>query len=123
MILVEKISPRNRSVFSSNVSLCPSRFNLFLLGEARAAPKRWNNLPCYEKVKPKSIVKLTCLFCKKILPYLPKSSTKRGRLCTFPDHQIISILVIKDFSPLERLSFSLNHIPKVFLLFTISIKN
>jgi len=75
------------------------------------------------KLNLKTIIKLTCLFCKKILPYLPKSSTKRGRLCTFPDHQIISMLVIKEcfLSPSETLSLFLNHISNAFLLFTISI--
>jgi len=48
------------------------------------------------KLNPKTIIKLTHFFCKKILPYLSKPSTRRGRPHTFPDHQIISMLIIKE---------------------------
>ena len=48
------------------------------------------------KLDPKTIIKLTRFFYKKILPYIPKSSTRRGRPQIFPDHQIISMLVIKE---------------------------
>ena len=48
------------------------------------------------KLSPKTIIKLTRFFCEKILPYLPKPSTRRGRPHTFPDHQIIFMLLIKE---------------------------
>jgi len=48
------------------------------------------------KLTPNTIIKLTCYFYKKILPYLSKPSIKRGRPHTFLDHQIISMLIIKE---------------------------
>ncbi len=47
------------------------------------------------KISPKTIIKLTRSFYSKIIPYLPKSSN-RGRPQTYPDHQIISMLLIKE---------------------------
>ena len=47
------------------------------------------------KISPKTIIKLTRFFYSKIIPYLPKSSN-RGRPQSYPDHQIISMLLIKE---------------------------
>ena len=47
------------------------------------------------RISPKTIIKLTRSFYSKIIPYLPKSSN-RGRPQTYPDHQIISMLLIKE---------------------------
>ena len=68
------------------------------------------------KLSPKTIIKLTCYFYKRILPYLPKSSTKRGRPHTFPDHQIISTLIIKEMFSLffrETIILSRDYFKKV----------
>jgi len=53
------------------------------------------------KLTPNTIIKLTCYFYKKILPYLSKPSIKRGRPHTFLDQQIISMLIIKEMFSLS----------------------
>ncbi len=47
------------------------------------------------RISPKTLIKLTRFFYSKIIPYLPKSSN-RGMPKTYPDHQIISMLLIKE---------------------------
>jgi len=53
------------------------------------------------KLNPKTIIKLTKLFYAKILPYIPKPSTTKGRPKVFTDHQIISMLLIKEMFSLS----------------------
>jgi len=58
------------------------------------------------KLTPKTIIKLTHFFYSKIIPHLPKFSN-RGKPKIYPDHQIISMLLIKEmFSLSEKPSFS-----------------
>ena len=74
------------------------------------------------KLTPNTIIKLTCYFYKKILPYLSKPSIKRGRPHTFLDHQIISMLIIKEvFNLSEKPSFSQETTSKMYLLSEIFI--
>ena len=56
------------------------------------------------RISPKTIIKLTHFFYSKIIPYLPKSSN-RGRPQTYPDHQIISMLLIKEVFNLSQRNY------------------
>ena len=66
------------------------------------------------KLNPKTIIKLTRFFYSKIIPHLPKFSN-RGRPKIYPDHQIISMLLIKEvFSLSEKLLSSQETTSKKF---------
>ena len=53
------------------------------------------------KLTPNTIIKLTHFFYSKIIPYLSKSSN-RGRPKIYPDHQIFSMLLIKEMFSLSQ---------------------
>ncbi|RKX52567.1 MAG: hypothetical protein DRP25_02050 [Thermotoga sp.] len=53
-----------------------------------------------KKLTPKTIIKLIHFFYSKIIPYLSKSSN-RERPRIYKDHQIISMLIIKEMFPLS----------------------
>ncbi|MCD6267017.1 MAG: hypothetical protein J7J14_01235, partial [Thermotogaceae bacterium] len=67
------------------------------------------------KLNPKTIIKLTHFFYSKIIPHLPKFSN-RGRPKIYLDHQIISMLLIKEVFSLsfrETIILSRDYFEKV----------
>jgi len=67
------------------------------------------------KLNPNTIIKLTRFFYSKIIPYLPKFSN-RGRPKIYPDHQIISMLLIREMFSLpfrETIILSRDYFKKV----------